>query len=78
MPSYTVGWVYNLRDPNASTNAASLIAIAITFAVISTLSFALRAYVRLGKQRNGLQYDDYATLSSLVCCPSLNLASRKS
>lgn len=73
MPSYTVGWVYNLSDSNVSTNAESLIAIAVTFAVISTLSFALRAYVRLGKQRNGLQYDDYATLSSLVCASFLNL-----
>ncbi len=67
MVSYTVGWVYNLVDPAATTSAGSLIAIAITFAVIAFLAVALRLYVRLGKQRNGLHLDDWVILVSLVC-----------
>lgn len=66
MPDYTVGWVYNLQDENATTDAGSLITVAITFAVIATLAVALRFYVRLSRVSKSLALDDWIALIAVV------------
>ena len=63
--SLTVGWVYNLHDPAATTTAPRLITIAIIFSVLATLAIALRFTVRL-RSVAGLGLDDAAVLSSCV------------
>ena len=60
-----MGWVYNLEDENAPTEAPRLIAICLTFATTAIIATALRFYVRLTTNR-GLWVDDYAALSSAV------------
>ena len=66
MPDYTVGWVYNLQDENAVSDAESLITVAITFAVIATLAVALRFYVRLTRASKTLALDDWIALVAVV------------
>lgn len=66
MPDYTVGWVYNLQDENATSDAESLIAVAIAFAVIATLAVALRLYVRLTRASKSLALDDWIALVAAV------------
>jgi len=60
-----MGWVYNLKDPNAPTSAPRLIAICVVFSTAAFLAVALRFYVRYTTQR-ALWVDDYAALSSAV------------
>ena len=67
MTAFTVGWVYNLRDGNATTSAGSLVGIAIAFALIATLAVALRFYVRLTRATKTLALDDWIALGAAVC-----------
>ncbi|KAL2216001.1 hypothetical protein M432DRAFT_647162 [Thermoascus aurantiacus ATCC 26904] len=60
-----MGWVYNLKDPNAPTSAPRLIAICVVFSTAAFLAVALRFYVRYTTQR-ALWVDDYAALSSAI------------
>lgn len=60
-----MGWVYNLEDQNAPTQAPRLIAICITFSTVALLAVVLRFYVRL-RTKKGLWIDDYASLFSAV------------
>ena len=66
MPDYTVGWVYNLQDENAISDAESLIAVAVTFSVIATVAVALRFYVRLSRASKTLALDDWIALVAVV------------
>ncbi|KAL2003384.1 hypothetical protein VTN02DRAFT_4120 [Thermoascus thermophilus] len=60
-----MGWVYNLKDPNAPTHAPRLIAICLVFSTTAFLAVGLRFYVRYF-QKGALWWDDWASLSSAV------------
>ncbi|KAL2008122.1 hypothetical protein VTN00DRAFT_8104 [Thermoascus crustaceus] len=60
-----MGWVYNLKDPNAPTHAPRLIAICLVFSTAAFIAVALRFYVRYYK-KGVLWWDDWAALSSAV------------
>lgn len=60
-----MGWVYNLKDPNAPTHAPRLIAICLVFSTAAFFAVGLRFYVRYFK-KGALWWDDWAALSSAV------------
>ena len=62
-----MGWVYNLKTPDAPTEAPRLIAIAITLSAVASIAILLRLYVRISVTKQ-LRLDDYAALSSVVRC----------
>lgn len=55
----TVGWVYNLDNPNATTSAPRLVAVALVFSTLATLAVALRFWIRT-KSVAGIGADDFA------------------
>lgn len=60
-----MGWVYNLKNPDAPTHAPRLIAVCAVFSFTALFATAVRFYARTSiKRLPGL--DDYATLSSAV------------
>lgn len=60
-----MGWVYNLDNPNAPTNAPRLIAIVSVFSIAALLAVLLRFYARFFTNRKpGI--DDYTALASVV------------
>ena len=60
-----MGWVYNLKDPNAPTSAPRLIAIAIAFSILATLAICLRFGVR-ARTGKTIGLDDWAAAFSWV------------
>ncbi|KAI6835271.1 hypothetical protein KC340_g5560 [Hortaea werneckii] len=64
-PSFTVGWVHNLSSIPQSSNATTIIAVAVTFSVLSFCACALRFYCKLVFTR-AVGLDDAAVVSSLI------------
>ena len=64
-PAFTTGWVYNLSKAPESSNASSIIAIALTFSILSCLACALRIYCR-SRILRAVGADDAAVLLSFV------------
>lgn len=60
-----MGWVYNLDNPNAPTNAPRLIAIVSVFSIAALLAVLLRFYARISTSRK-TGIDDYTSLVSVL------------
>ncbi|KAI7702288.1 hypothetical protein KC353_g14841 [Hortaea werneckii] len=64
-PAFTVGWVHNLSSIPQSSNATTIIAVAVTFSVLSFCACALRFYCKIVFVR-AVGLDDAAVVSSLI------------
>lgn len=64
-PPYTLGWVHNLEEAPAESDAASVIALAAAFSTIAVLFTVLRCIQRW-KIVSHLGLDDYAIAASAV------------
>jgi hypothetical protein len=64
-PPYTLGWVHNLEEAPATSDAASIIALAAAFSTIAILFTVLRCIQRCNVVGQ-LGLDDWAIAGSAV------------